>query len=172
MWNSTIGVKSVLCVYNNADSMTHTDTAVRLSLEHWHKLHPQFPYPWIPSPQVLGPVSPVFILSSLNHWFVMTWISSRGVISYDLVLCHACAVKLHCSYWYTGANLSEPHTMVSWMVAMWYMYSVSLDTYVLIVFAFSFLCVSPNSAMLLKASYKAAVCSLVESFLALATWIL
>jgi len=28
------GVESVYCVYNNADSVTHNDTAVHLSLEH------------------------------------------------------------------------------------------------------------------------------------------
>ena len=33
------GENSVYCVYNNADSVTRNDTAVRLSLEHRHKLH-------------------------------------------------------------------------------------------------------------------------------------
>ena len=28
------GVKSIYCVYNNADSVTNNDTAIRLSLEH------------------------------------------------------------------------------------------------------------------------------------------
>ena len=52
------------------------------------------------------------------------------------------------------------------------LYSVSVDTHILIDFAFSFLCVLSNSVIFLKANYKPAVCSLVESSLALVTWIL
>ena len=52
-------------------------------------------------------------------------------------------------------------------MAMWHIYSVSVDTHILVDFAFSILCVLSNSVRLLKANYKAAVCSLVESSLAL-----